>query len=156
MIHNDVLRSVRFLLDVNDVGIANLFSLGGLPLPLADVVAYLRKENEPGFAECPDRALGCFLDGLVVDRRGRREDQPLRPSEGRITNNVVLKKLRVAFELRDDDVLAALAASGVRVSKSELSALFRQPGHPNYRPCGDQFLRNFLAGLAATGRVRPA
>ena len=152
MIHNDVLRSVRFLLDVNDVGIANLFSLGGLEVPLADVGAYLRKEGEPGFAECPDRAMGAFLDGLVVDRRGRREGEPLRPTEGRVTNNVVLKKLRVAFELRDEDIVAALAADEVRISKGELSALFRQPGHSNYRACGDQFLRNVLAGLGKTRR----
>jgi uncharacterized protein YehS (DUF1456 family) len=67
--------------------------------------------------------------------------------ESRITNNLVLKKLRVAFELKDGDMHQVFADAGFPVSKPELSALFRQPGHSNYRACGDQMLRNFLKGL---------
>jgi uncharacterized protein YehS (DUF1456 family) len=66
----------------------------------------------------------------------------------------VLKKLRVAFELRDEDMHRAFADAGLPVSKPELSALFRQPDHRNYRACGDQMLRNFLKGL--TLRLRQA
>ena len=73
--------------------------------------------------------------------------------EKRITNNLVLKKLRVAFELRDEDMHRAFDDAGLPVSKPELSALFRQPEHRNYRACGDQMLRNFLKGL--TMRLRP-
>ena len=64
-----------------------------------------------------------------------------------LTNNITLKKLRVAFELRDDDILAILDSVSFIVTKTELGALFRKPGHNNYRPCGDQLLRNFLKGL---------
>ena len=77
---------------------------------------------------------------------------PPRPVEKRVTNNVVLKKLRVAFELKDVDMHQILAEAGFPISKPELSALFRQPGHKNFRLCGDQLLRNFLKGL--TLRVR--
>jgi uncharacterized protein YehS (DUF1456 family) len=70
-----------------------------------------------------------------------------------MTNNLVLKKLRVAFELKEDDMLAVLHDAGFEVSRPELSALFRAPTHKNYRACGDQLLRNFLKGL--TARVRP-
>ncbi|RMO70957.1 hypothetical protein ALQ37_00642 [Pseudomonas syringae pv. aptata] len=69
-----------------------------------------------------------------------------------ITNNIVLKKLRVAFELKEDDMHAILKSVDFPVSKPELSALFRKVGHTNYRACGDQLLRNFLKGL--TLRVR--
>ena len=75
-----------------------------------------------------------------------------RTVENRITNNLVMKKLRVAFELRDADLHAIFESAGFPVAKPELSALFRQPGHKNYRACGDQMLRNFLKGL--TMRVR--
>ena len=71
-----------------------------------------------------------------------------------MTNNLVLKKLRVAFELRDEDMHQAFVDAGLPVSKPELSALFRQPDHRNYRACGDQMLRNFLKGL--TLRLRPS
>jgi hypothetical protein len=64
-----------------------------------------------------------------------------------VTNNIILKKLRVAFELKEDDMHAILKAAEFPVSKPELSALFRKFGHTNYRPCGDQLLRNFLKGL---------
>ena len=64
----------------------------------------------------------------------------------------MLKKLRVAFELKDQDIIDILASVDFAVSKAELNALFRQPGHNNYRPCGDQLLRLFLKGL--TQRVR--
>jgi uncharacterized protein YehS (DUF1456 family) len=96
--------------------------------------------------------LAHFLDGLVVQRRGRDESQPARPVEKRVSNNVVLKKLRVAFELKDIDMHQILADAGFPISKPELSALFRQPDHKNFRLCGDQLLRNFLKGL--TLRVR--
>jgi hypothetical protein len=64
----------------------------------------------------------------------------------------VLKKLRIAFELTDADMHEVFAGAGFAVSKPELSALFRQPGHRNYRACGDQMLRHFLKGL--TMRLR--
>ena len=73
--------------------------------------------------------------------------------EKRINNNLVLKKLRIAFELRDEDMHQAFADAGMPVGKPELSAFFRQPEHRNYRACGDQLLRNFLKGL--TLRLRP-
>ena len=93
-------------------------------------------------------------DTLNDHLRGRDESRPPRPVEKRISNNVVLKKLRVAFELTDVDMHQVFADAGFPVARPELSALFRQPGHRNYRPCGDQLLRNFLKGL--TERVRRA
>jgi len=89
----------------------------------------------------------------VTQLRGRDETRPPPPVAKRVGNNLVLKKLRVAFELRDDDMHAILDAAGFPLSKSELTALFRKPDHPNYRPCGDQLLRHFLRGL--TQRLRP-
>ena len=156
MINNDVLRSIRYMLDLGDAHIVEIAHLAdpGLELDRESVAAYLKKEGEPGFAECPDRVLAHFLDGLVLHRRGRDESRPARPVATRVSNNLVLKKLRVAFELRDEDMHRAFADAGLPVSKPELSALFRQPDHRNYRACGDQMLRNFLKGL--TLRLRPA
>jgi uncharacterized protein YehS (DUF1456 family) len=64
-----------------------------------------------------------------------------------LTNNDILKKLRVALELKDDDIVGILKLAEFDVTKSELTALFRKPDHPNYKECGDQLLRNFLNGL---------
>jgi uncharacterized protein YehS (DUF1456 family) len=64
-----------------------------------------------------------------------------------ISNNDVLKKLRVALKLRDDDIISILRLVDFNITKSELSAFFRSEDHPNYKKCGDQVLRNFLNGL---------
>ena len=100
----------------------------------------------------PYLSLAHFLDGLVFFKRGKDDSLPARPVETRVTNNVVLKKLRVAFERKDVDMHQILEAAGFPISKPELNALFRKAGHKNFRLCGDQLLRNFLKGL--TLRVR--
>jgi uncharacterized protein YehS (DUF1456 family) len=153
MMNNDILRNVRYMLDLPDAKLATITALAGLAVPQADFDAYLKKDDEAGYRDCPDKVMAHFLDGLVVYRRGRDDSRPAPPVARRVSNNLVLKKLRVAFELRDEEMHAILAAAGFPLSKSELSALFRKPEHPNYRPCGDQLLRHFLRGL--TQRLRP-
>jgi uncharacterized protein YehS (DUF1456 family) len=64
-----------------------------------------------------------------------------------LSNNDILKKLRVALQLKDEDIIDILKLVEFETTKGELSALFRNPDHPNYRECGDQLLRNFLNGL---------
>ena len=154
MINNDVLRSIRYMLDLSDAKVVEIIKLADpdFAIDKADVQAFLKKDEEEGYVECKDAVLAHFLDGLVVHYRGRHPDLPPRPVEKRINNNVVLKKLRVAFELKDADMHQIFEDAGFPVSKPELSALFRQADHKNFRLCGDQMLRNFLKGL--TLRVR--
>ncbi|PZP60437.1 MULTISPECIES: DUF1456 family protein [Pseudoxanthomonas] len=156
MITNDVLRSVRYMLDLSEPRLIEIAQLAdpAFAIDRAQLQAALKKEDEEGFAPCSDALLAHVLDGLIVQFRGRDETQPLRPVETRVTNNLVLKKLRVAFQLKDVDMHAIFESAGFPVSKPELSALFRQPDHKNYRPCGDQLLRAFLKGL--TLRLRGA
>ncbi|KAG9564194.1 hypothetical protein KCV01_g20592, partial [Aureobasidium melanogenum] len=147
MQNNDTLRSIRYMLDLGDVHVVDILALVGYTATREEVATWLTKEDDAGFVAMPDVAMAHFLDGLIVHRRGRDESQPPRPVETRINNNVVLKKLRVAFELKEDDILAIMTEAGFRVSKGEINALFRQPKHSNFRLCGDQFLRNFLKGM---------
>jgi len=64
-----------------------------------------------------------------------------------MNNNDVFKKLRVALQLRDDQIVEILELVDFRISKAELGAFFRAEDHPNFMECGDQVLRNFLNGL---------
>ena len=64
-----------------------------------------------------------------------------------MSNNDVMKKLRVALQLNDDEIVNILQLADFKITKSELGAIFRKEDHPNYKPCGDQILRNFLNGL---------
>lgn len=64
-----------------------------------------------------------------------------------MTNNDIFKKLRVALQLRDDQIVEILELVDFRVSKGELGNIFRKEDHPSYMECGDQLLRNFLNAL---------
>jgi uncharacterized protein YehS (DUF1456 family) len=149
MINNDIMRSIRYMLDLSDGKVVEIIQHADMDFPIGpvDVHALLKKEDEEGFIACSDRVLAHFLDGLVFHYRGVDESLPRRPVANRINNNVVLKKLRVAFQLKDVDMHDIFAAAGFPITKPELTALFRQAGHKHFRPCGDQILRNFLKGL---------
>jgi uncharacterized protein YehS (DUF1456 family) len=150
MNNNDILRRLRYALNLDNAGTTRLFALGGHALSETDLDLLLKKDEEPGFVDCPDVLLQAFLDGLVASRRGPREAGHDEPEE--LNNNLILRKIRIALELKDTDMLRILDAGGIEVSKSELSALFRKPGHRNFMRCRDQLLRKFLSGLAAISR----
>ena len=152
MTNNDVLRRLRYALNLPDGLTLKLFLLGGRPAAEVDLEGWLKKDEEEGYVACRDDAFTAFLDGFVLLRRGARSEGAPPPAE-RLTNNLILKKLRIALAWKEDDVLSALATGGMIVSKNELSALFRKPGQKNFKPCGDQLLRAFITGM--NGKVKP-
>ena len=144
---NDVLRRLRYALDLRDAEVAALAATAtGRHASPAQVSAWLRDEDHPDVRPCPPDFLAAVLDGLVLTRRGPRGDGP--PPDAPFDNNQVLRKLRIAFSLEADDMLGIFALANVPLSKGELSALFRRRDQHNFRPCLDQLLRGFLAGLA--------
>jgi len=153
MTNNDLLRRLRYALNLNGESIAELCTLGGYEIRPLDVLKLLKKEEESGFAVCDDTVMGAFLDGLIVSRRGAHDPKPgsAKTTGTALNNNLILRKIRIALELSDEAMLAILETAGVQLSKSELSALFRTKGHRNYKPCGDQMLRNFIRGLTLSG-----
>jgi len=157
MINNDILIRIRYALNITDFRIVELFALAGRPMTAEAVRQLFAREGDAGFAECDGPTLGAFLEGLIIIKRGRKETpsgELVKPAwSANPTNNDVLKALRIALELREDDVLALLKLAGVDASKPEVNALFRSRDHQNFRPCGDQFLRNFLVGITKKYRV---
>ena len=147
--NNDVLRRFRYALNLNDANLAGAFALAGQPMETAGIARLLKHEEDPDFLECTDPLLAAFLDGFIIQRRGPRQDAPAHagPPSGRLNNNDILKKIRIALQLREEDLVAIMQQAGVSVSGTEFSALFRQKNHAKYKLCGDQFLRNFLTGL---------
>ena len=150
MTNNDILRRMRYALNMNNAGIIHVLALGGRAMTEGDLDLLLKKDEDPGFVDCPDLLLEAFLDGLIIARRGPRPGGP-EPAEV-LNNNLILRKIRIALELKDTDIVRILKAGGMEISKSELSALFRKPGHRNFKPCRDQLLRRFLTGLSVTSR----
>lgn len=155
MTNNDILRRFRYALDMSDVAMIEMFKLGGHEIDKAGLAALLKKEEDAGYMACRDAVMTAFLDGLIVQKRGKKEGAPTPPAApDRLRNNVILKKMRIALNLNEDDMLAILKSADVVISSSELSALFRRKDHKHYKECGDQFLRSFINGL--TKRYRGA
>lgn len=146
MINNDVLRRVRYVFDFDDSTMIKLFRLGGLTVTREQLSAWLKQEEDPDYEWCNDKQFSIFLNGLIIENRGAKEETPPAP-DSKLTNNMVLMKLKIALNLKSEDMLEILQLAEFRISKHELSAFFRKPGHKHYRECLDQFLRNFLNGL---------
>lgn len=154
MTNNDILRRLRYALDIKDSTMIEIFKLSGYEISHSNLIDLLKKEEDDGYVECTDQAMELFLDGLIVHKRGKREIMPghVEKKESPLTNNSILKKLRIALKFRENDMLGTLKLAGMSLSKSELSALFRKEGQRHYKECGDQILRNFLKGLTTRFR----
>lgn len=150
MRHDDVIKSIRYMLNFSNAKIAEILQLGGFNPTREDLEHIFRDvnpESEDEKEDVSDELMAHFLDGLIYFKRGKSDKHPPRPIKIPVTNNDVLKKLRVVFKLREEQILSILKSVDFRVSSSELSALFRDEQHRNYRECGDQLLRYFLRGL---------
>ena len=147
------MKSVRYTLEIKNREVVEMIKGGGVELSVLDVVGILKNEGDEGFIECPSETIHAFLDGLILERRGPSDGPAKKFSTATINNNMVLKKLRIAFEMKDTDMMATMRSVGFKISKGEISALFRAPNQKQFMECGDQFLRNFLKGL--TNRYRP-
>ncbi len=149
MTNNDVLRRLRYTFDFSDSKMIKIFSLAGHQVTRAQVSAWLKKDDDPDFNSCSDSELAIFLNGLINDKRGKKEGPQPEP-EKRLNNNIIFRKLKIALNLQSDDVLAMLALADLNISKHELSAFFRKPDHKHFRACKDQVLRRFLTGMQLT------
>jgi uncharacterized protein YehS (DUF1456 family) len=146
MTNNDCLRRIRYILDLSDSKMMNVFAQANQEVTREEVSAWLKKDDDADFVKCRDIMFATFLNGLINDRRGKKDGAQAEP-EKRLNNNIIFMKLKIAFNLQADDIVSILALADLHMSKSELSAFFRRPDHKHYRQCKDQFLRNFLKGL---------
>ena len=153
MTNNDILRRIRYTFDLKDSAMVEIFSLADFKATEDQVVGWLKKEDDSDFLKMTDTELAVFLNGFINFRRGKRDGQQPEP-EKRLNNNRVFQKLRIALNLKADDILDILKLVDVHLSEHELSAFFRKPDSSNYRECKDQVLRNFLLGVQY--QLRPA
>lgn len=165
MENNDILIRLRYALDIKDVDMVEIFKLGGVQITKEQVKKILTKlteeeiEETEDYLKCNDRMLESFLNGFITFKRGPQQSKPGQSNNTVPTNNakdhvnnMLLKKLKVALQLKTEDMLDILDDGGIAVSKGELGAILRKPGHRNYKECGDNFARKFLKGLTVRYR----
>lgn len=146
MTNNDVLRRIRYTFNFSDDKMIALFKLAEHDVTREQVSNWLKKEDDSAYVNCTDKHLAIFLNGLINDLRGKKDGPQIEP-EKKLSNNIILRKLTIALNLQAEDTLEILDLADLRISKHELSAFFRKPGHKHYRICKDQVLRNFLFGM---------
>jgi uncharacterized protein YehS (DUF1456 family) len=146
MTNNDILRRLRYAFDFSDGAIVSLMALAGVSVPREQVTDWLRRDEDPALQPLSDELLATFLNGFISQRRGQRDGEMPAP-ETRLNNNVILRKLKIALNLQESDMLELMELAGLPIGKAELTALFRRPDHRHFRECQDQILRRFLQGL---------
>lgn len=146
MQNNDVIRSLRYTFDFGDDQMIKIFSLADLEVTRAEVSDWLKRDDDPEAKPISDFKLAVFLNGLINYKRGKKEG-PQPVPESRLTNNQIIRKIKIALQLQTEDIIEILALAGRNMSKHEISAFFRKPDQHQYRLCRDQVLRNFLQGL---------
>ena len=148
--NNGLLRSIRYILGVNDKVMSDIFKLGGSSIKEEDVKKILSKEDTPEFEKCSNIDTEMFLNGLITYKRGKKEGGGTEPEDatGRINNNDIFKKLRIAFNLRSEDIMEVFTLAESTITAAEISAIARKEGHRNYKECGNRYIRVLLKGLA--------
>lgn len=167
MDNNDLLIRLRYALDIKNNDMVEIFKLGGVELSKGEVLKVLTKTPESDdedtdsiwaeqesddYIRADDHLFESFLNGFIIFKRGQQEPKPGQPefpeSTNERSNNLLLKKVKIALQLTSEDMLEIWDLAGVTVSRGELGALLRKVGHKNYKECGDRYARNFLKGLA--------
>ena len=150
MTNNDFLRRLRYALNIKDNIMVQIFKKGNIIVTREDVIDYLKKDIDEGLKKLSNNELISFLDGLIIQKRGKKEDGTPVPKI-KVTknnlNNILLRKLRIALAFKSYDMIRIFKLGGIEISEGELSALFRRENHKNYKECGDKYVRVFLKGL---------
>ena len=146
MTNNDILRRIRYTFNFDDTKMIAIFGLAGQDVTRAEISDWLKKDEDPDYQKCNDVTLASFLNGLIIEKRGKK-DGPQPEPETSLTNNIIFRKLKIALNLQADEVLMLINRADFSLSKHELSAFFRKPDHKHFRKCKDQVLRYFLKGV---------
>lgn len=142
---NKILARIAKALYLNVNDIVHIYELEEFPKSKEEIRALLQDEHSKKFKEASYEDLGIFLDGLVSKKRGKL-DKP-NEEEQALNNNLILKKLRVALNLKSHEMVMVFALNDIDMSPSQINAFFRKEDHKNYRPCTDKMLFDFLDGL---------
>jgi len=144
--NNDILRRIRYAFDFKDPVMISIFSAADHSVTRSEISNWLKKEDDADYCKMTDKELATFLNGLINTKRGKRDGKQSEP-ENRLTNNMIFMKLRIALNMRAEDILETMQVANFKMSKHELSAFFRNADNKHYRECKDQILRNFLMGI---------
>ena len=144
---NDILFKIKTALSLDNKTIIEAYALVGYEMSQDRLENILKKYQDKGYEEATYEELGLFLDGLVLLKRGENSTPKEENEVVELTNNLILKKLRVALELKEAQLVILFALAEVTITKRQIGSLFRKEGGKNFKPCSDELLLSFLEGL---------
>ena len=116
MTNNDVLRRIRYTFDFDDSKMMAISGLAESEVTRAQISDWLKKEDDLSYRKCTDQQFASFLNGLIIEKRGKK-DGPQPGPETHLSNNIIFRKLKIALTLQADDVLALVNQGDCRISK---------------------------------------
>lgn len=146
MTNNDIIKRIRYIFDYSDEQMIAIFESADYKVTRSLVTDWLKSDDNEEYKEIYDDQLAIFLNGLINEKRGKKEGEQPKP-EKILDNNTILKKLKIALKLKTEDITEAFKLAGKPISPHEVTAFLRNPKQSQYRPFLDQYLRNFLNGL---------
>ena len=144
---NDILYKIQKALNLSQEEMLKAYELEAYEMSAAHLDTLLKKHQEKEFKKCSFEELGVFLDGLVTLKRGPSPKKSDDDAVVELTNNLILKKLRIAMELKEPETEIVFGLGEITLSKQELKSLFRKETHKNFKACSDELLNAFLDGL---------
>jgi len=145
---NEILYRIQKALNLTEEEMLEAYKLESYDISAPYLATLLKRRQEKDFQLCSYEELGVFLDGLVTLKRGPspKKDTPNEESV-ELTNNLILKKLRIAMELKEAETEIIFGLADVALTKQELKSLFRKESHKNFKKCSAELLMAFLEGL---------
>ncbi|MEZ8781947.1 DUF1456 family protein [Vibrio splendidus] len=151
MTNNEILRRIQHALNLKNAQIIKAIEQADVTVAHDQVINWLKDDNDKSCSTMKDKELAVFLNGFINLKRGEKEGVQPKP-EVALTNNMIFMKLRIALNMKAEDVLDILEVVGISLSKYEIGAYFRKPENKNYKVCEDQLLCDFLNGVQFTNR----
>ncbi|MFL9769186.1 YehS family protein [Vibrio cyclitrophicus] len=151
MTNNEILRRIQHALNLKNAQIIKAIEQADVTVAHDQVINWLKDDNDKSCSKMKDKELAVFLNGFINLKRGKKEGEQPKP-EVALTKNMIFMKLRIALNMKAEDVLDVLEVVGISLSKYEIGAYFRKPENKNYKVCEDQLLCDFLNGVQFTNR----
>jgi len=144
---NEILYRIQKALNLTTEEMLEAYKLEDYKMEASHMESLLKRSQDDGFSVASYEELGLFLDGLVTLKRGPSPKKSNEDEAVELTNNLILKKLRIAQELKEPEIEIIFSLADIELSKQQLASLFRKEGHKNFKVCSDELLMAFLDGL---------
>jgi len=138
--NNDILRRIRYIFDFSDSKMTTIFGLADYQVTREQISNWLKKDDDPAYQKCDNTQLAIFLNGLINDKRGKKEgSQP--ELEEHLTNNIIFMKLKIVIKINQKIIkpffsliIASSSSNGTKkgaahtIDESQIFKMVEKPG----------------------------